>query len=241
MSRLAYAEAEDGEESHKKGMVVVEPVNVLISETEDDYALRPYRERRPQWGVTAGIGYSTYEPIHYEPDFVTAGFTDVYATPNVPMLDLMFSIKRNMSFGSLGVEFGIGYYDVSSSNKTDFGDSNLNLMPARLGVVVALDTMAPNPIFVPYVGGGAYTMIFNETLGGNSHNGNTQVSFYVHGGAAMSLDWLDRYGSIVAYRESGVEATYAYLEVQKYMAAGAEADGNFSNDISYAGGIRIEF
>ncbi len=241
LSGLAYAEDEDPEELNKKGLVVVEPVNVIISRDGEDYALVPYRERRPRWGVTTSIGYSTYEPINYEPDFVAANFSDVYKTATVPMLDLLFSVKRNMGFGSIGVEFGAGYFEISSSSKETYGDSTLNLIPARLGLVVALDTLTPNPIFVPYFAGGAYTMVFDESLGGNSHNGNTQVSGYFHGGVAFSLHWIDRHGAIIAYRESGVEATYAYLEVQKYMQAGNEADGDFSNEISYSGGLRLEF
>ncbi len=241
MSGLAYAEDEDPDELQKKGLVVVEPVNVIVSRDNENYALKPYRERRPKWGITTSIGYSTYEPIKYEPDNVVADFNDVYGNPTIPMLDVLFSVKRNVAFGSLGVEFGAGYYEVSSYNKTVNGDSTLNLIPARLGFIMALDTLGPDPIFVPYFAGGAYTMIFDESLGGNSHNGNTQVSGYFHGGVAFSLHWLDRMGAVVAYRESGVEATYAYLEAQKYLRAGAEADGDFSNEISYSGGIRLEF
>lgn len=241
MSGLAYAEDEDPEELQKKGLVLVEPVNVIVSREEGANALAPYRERRPRWGVTTSIGYSTYEPLNYEPNFVASGFTAVYSDPNVPMLDLLFSVKRNLSFGSLGVEFGAGYYDVSSIDKEINGNSSLNLIPARLGVVVALDTLSPNPILVPYIAGGVYTMVFNESLGGNTHNGNTQAAPYFHGGAAFSLHWIDRMGAVVAYRESGVQATYAYIEAQKYMPAGADADGDFSNEISYAGGIRLEF
>lgn len=241
MSGLAYAEGEiDETDAQKRGMVIVEPVNVIISENELDFKLQPYVERRPKWGFTAGVGYSTFEPLNYEPDFVAADFTDVYGNPTVPMIDLMFSVKRNMAAGSLGIEFGAGYYEVSSKDKA-FGDSQLTLIPARLGAIFALDTLGKDPLFVPYFAGGVYTMVFNESLGGNSHNGNTQASFYAHGGVAFSLHWLDRYNSIVAYRESGVEATYAYVEAQKYMKAGAEADGDFSNEISYSGGIRLEF
>ncbi len=240
MSGLAYAEDEDPEELRKKGLVVVEPINVIVVREDADISLTPYRDRRPRWGVTASVGYSSYEPLNYEPDFVTANFADVYGNPSIPMLDILFSVKRNMSFGSLGVEFGAGYYAVSSRDAS-LGESTLNLIPARLGAVVALDTLSASPIFVPYFAAGAYTMVFDESLGGNSHNGNTQVSAYIHGGVAISLHWIDRVGSIVAYRESGVEATYAYLEAQKYIAAGADADGDFSNEISYAGGIRLEF
>lgn len=241
LSGLAYAEDEEREtDAAKRGMVIVEPVNVIVSETEDDYALRPYRERRPSWGVTTSMGYSSYEPLNYEPDFVAANFSDVYSNPTVPMLEIMFGVKKNMSIGSLGFELGAGYYEASSYNK-DYGDSTLTLIPARLGLTFTMDALSADPVFVPYIAGGAYSMIFKESLGGNSHDGNTQVSIYAHGGIAFSLQWFDRFGAITAYRESGVQATYAYVEVQKYVQAGAAADGDFSNDISYAGGLKLEF
>ncbi len=241
MSGLAYAQGENAEEeANKRGMVLVEPINVIISENEEDFSLRPYRERRPRWGITTSLGYSSYEPLNYEPDFVAADFSEVYSNPTVPMIDILFSVKRNMTIGSLGVEFGAGYYEVSSFDKS-YGDSSLNLIPARIGAVFAMDAISANPIFVPYIAGGVYTMVFNESLGGNSHTGNTQAAAYFHGGVAFSLEWLDRYSAIIAYRESGVQATYAFVEAQKYMPAGAAADGDFSNDISYSGGVKLEF
>lgn len=241
MSALAYAEDENqGSDAQKRGMVIVEPVNVIIAEDEKDAYLSPYLERRSSWGTTVSVGYSSYEPLNYEPDFVAAAFEAVYKNPNVPLIDLQFVVKKNMSIGSLGVELAVGHYEVASYDKT-FGDSKLTLNPVRVGAVFNLDALAPTPYFVPYVAGGMYTMLFNESLGGASHNGNTQASAYFHGGVAFSLHWIDRHGSIIAYRESGVEATYAYLELQKYMKAGAAADGDFSNEISYSGGVRLEF
>lgn len=87
-----------------------------------------------------------------------------------------------------------------------------------------------------------YTVIFREELtGGSSNNGNTEAAFYFHAGAQFQIDWIDRDGSRLAFQESGVESTFIYGEMQSYLASGNTADGDFSNDVSYAGGLRVEF
>lgn len=243
LSGLAYAQGEEAiEEAAKRGMVLVEPLNVIVtSDDSGDFALKAYRDRRPTWGATTSLGYSSYQPSKYEPDFAPpAAFASVYGSAEFPLLEILITVKRNMALGSLGAEVGVGYYSNTSSDK-NYGDSTLTLMPVRFGGVFALDALSPQPYFVPYIAGGMYTMVFNESLGGNSHNGNTQVAPYFHGGVAFTLDWIDRYGATTAYRESSVQSTYAYVEAQGYMPAGAEADGDFSSDVNYAAGLRIEF
>jgi hypothetical protein len=149
-------------------------------------------------------------------------------------------IKRNGSFGSFGLEIGAGIYQNKSDNPT-YGDSALRLIPIRLGAALFLDTLGPEPIVVPYIAGGAYTISFREELGGNSHNGNTQVAGYVHAGLAFQLDWIDRKAARVSFQDSGIQSTFIYLEGQNYMKSGNVQDGDFSSDINYAAGFRVEF
>lgn len=222
-------------------MVIVEQMSANTTEIKEEYSLLPYRERRPKWGTTFSLGYSSYEPVNYEPDFVTANFSDIYSSPDMPLIELTVSVKRNFSIGSFGVELAAGIYE-NKSDDTTLSDSSLQLIPIRLGLVYYMDAIGPEPHFVPYVGGGAYTMMYKEELvGGTSNNGNTQISFYGHAGVAFQLDWIDKVGSRIAYQESGIESTFLYAELQKYMSSSAEADGDFSNDVSYAGGLKIEF
>lgn len=241
-SGLAYAEDEDRKElGLKDGMVLVEQGISTTSEVKEEYSLLPYRDRRPRWGSTYSVGYSSYEPVNYDPDFVTASFSDIYKSPDLPLIELAVAMKRNMKIGSLGFELGVGIYRNNSDN-TDLSDSSLQVIPVRLGLVLALDTLTPNPYLVPYAGAGAYTMVFKEELaGGSSNNGNTQAALYFHGGLQMSLGWIDPTGARLAYQESGVEGTFIYAEVQSYMASSNVADGDFSNTTSYAGGLRLEF
>jgi hypothetical protein len=241
---LTYAQdeiSEDGGSPHK-GMVLVEPTNVLTTSTKGVYLLKPYAERRPRWGTTFGIGYSTYEPVHYEPNFApTEHFGDVYLTPDVPTLEAQFTVKRNLSFGSLGMELAVGIYRNTSDIDTAIVDSTLTMYPVRLGAVFALDVLASEPFIVPYVAGGLYTVEYREEQGSSSHNGNTQVAPYVNGGLAFSLDWLDRRAARLAYEDSGIQSTYIFAEARKQFPSGDASDPDFENDISFAGGVRVEF
>src|SRR5262245_18617575 len=94
LSGLAYAEdlSDEEDERAKKGLVYVEPSAVSTMETEGEYKLVPYRERRPKWGSVYNVGYSSYEPIYYEPDFVPVDFSDVYESPELPMIDVTVTV-----------------------------------------------------------------------------------------------------------------------------------------------------
>lgn len=240
---LASAEVELSEDggSLKKGFVYVEPTNVNMIKVDDVYRLKPYLERRSKWGFTVSAAYSTFEPTHYEPNFVTADFGEVYGSPEMPMLELQMQVKRNMSFGSAAIEFAVGGYKVHSSADPNFVDSTLTLMAVHIGGNLALDALSPDPLIVPYVSAGLYSVVYKEEQASSSKNGYTQVAPYVTGGVQFGLDWMDRDAARKAYEDSSLQATYFFVDVRKQMASSAGKDPDFSNDVSFGSGIRIEF
>ncbi|MBX3020461.1 MAG: hypothetical protein KF799_02190 [Bdellovibrionales bacterium] len=244
LSGLAYAQgeievSEDGGSIHP-GMVLVEPTNIVSTSVEGEYRLVPYRERRKRWGGTVSVGYSTYQPENYEPDFADAAFDEVYSSDDLPMIELGFSVKRNLPIGSIGGELGVGIY-VNESDEPDLGESTLNLYLVKLGGVYYMDVLSEEPTIVPYVSGGAYTMIFKESLPGTSKNGNTQVAFYGGLGIQFQLDWIDRQAARVAYESSGIESSFFFVEARTFTSAAAKQDPDFGSTISFAAGIRSEF
>lgn len=230
----------------KKHLVYVEPTNIVTSPVDGSYAIKPYRDRRPMWGVTLALEYNSYEPINYEPNFATATYTDVYKAPSLPLIEFELSVKRNLDFGSVGGEFAVGTFKNNhvthdSTGAATYGNSTLSITPIRLGAVYYLDTLSSEPYVVPYVSGGAYMLMFSESLGGNSFNGNTQPAPYANFGLAFSLGWIDRDAARLGYVNSGVEATYFILEGRKLFASSAKKDPDFSNDIDWAAGVKVEF
>lgn len=242
-SGLAYAQDEisaDGGSVHP-GMVLVELPQTLSTGVGAEQILKPYRERRARWGGTFALDYSSYEPVNYEPDFFAGEFGDVYTSPETPMLDLSLTVKRNLSFGSLGVEMAAGFYSNDSDNLLN-SDSTLQLIPVRLGAIFFLDTLSPEPYIVPYVSGGGYVMLFSEKqTAGVTKNGTTQVAPYANLGVQFQLDWIDRPHARIAYEDSGIESSFLMLEVRKQMASSAAKDPDFSNEVSFAAGLRVEF
>ncbi|NJL23836.1 MAG: hypothetical protein HC902_00720 [Calothrix sp. SM1_5_4] len=236
---LSYAEDEDQQEkANQKGLVYVES-DYMTTAGSGDFRLIPYAERRREWGVTFSVEYSTYEPLNYLPNFLEADFADVYSSVDTPMLEMQFTVKRNFSFASLGGEIAVGFYENESDS--DLVNSTLTLYPIRLGAVLAFDALAPDPLFVPYVSGGGYVMIFREATPESSLNGNTAIAPYVHGGIALQLDWIDRQAARIAYNDSGIQNSYLFAEARMQMASTDEKDEDFSSDVSFAGGIRVEF
>ena len=220
--------------------ITVEHAPVLSIQVEGQYQLKPYRERRPAWGKTFGVAYSTYAPTNMEPQFIQANYSDVYDSPDVPNIELNFAFKKNSPVISWGAEVSVGIFQVSSLDE-NLVNSSLQVIPVRVGAILLLDSLTPEGYFVPYVSGGAYTMIYKEDNNSVSVTGNTQVAPYFTAGMAFSLSWIDKHAARTSYEDSGLENTYAYLEGRSFLPAGGDKDPDFSSDINFAGGFKVEF
>jgi hypothetical protein len=237
---FAQSETSDGY-TGKAGMVYVEPTNVISTEVEGEYKLVPYLERRPKWGTTFSVGYSSYEPIFYEPDFVTMDAEELYSTPDTPLIEIKLGVKRNAGFGSIGGELGIGIYTNNSDVEATIVESSLEIIPLTLAATITLDALGKEPMFAPFVTGGFYTMLFKEEADTRSVNGNTQAAPFVGAGVNFLLDWLDRQAARRAYTDSGVQASYLYASVNTFMESSGENDKDFSNEFNWATGLKVEF
>lgn len=203
------------------------------------FHLKPYKERRSKWGETVSVGYSMFDPSLYEPNFIAYNFDEVYSNPSVPLVEFQFTFKRNLSFGSIGMEVGLGGFQAESTDATV--DSSLLLVPVRLGFNYTMDTLFSQPYLAPYVSGGAYAIFYRETLAGNSFNGTTQAAPYVAAGVQFQLDWLDKEASRNAYDEAGIQSTFVFLEGRKFFQSLAPADPDFETPFQLGGGLRLEF
>ena len=70
------------------------------------------------------------------------------------------------------------------------------------------------------------------------NSGTSKVAPYFNLGAQFSLDWVDPRAAQNAYNDAGLQQTFAFAEVRKLMGGG---DVDFSNDVSFGGGLRLEF
>jgi hypothetical protein len=236
-----YAEEPDLEKINREGKVYVEPLMISKSLVNGEYQLLPYTERRRSWGFTVGLGYCSYEPINYEANFVNQPYGGLYSSPSLPYIEFQFTAKKNLSSGSLGLAFALGRFQNGNTDPSMGVESELQITPIRLGAVYAMDTLVPNPYVIPYVEGGTYIMLYKESLEGNSFNGNSQVAPYVLGGVAFPLDWIDRHASRQAYEDSGIQSTYIFADVRSYLASSSAKDPDFSSNLDWGAGLKVEF
>ena len=230
----------DFEELEKNGLVYVEPNHVSQVRVDGEYKLEPYTKRRKTWGVTFSIGYSTYEPINMEPSYSQFPYDEVYGKPTLGMLEGRFGVKRNMDVGSLAFEVIAGGMTNDNTDE-NFVGSKLTINPVHIGAAFYLDSMGDEPYLVPYVSGGGYVMIFKETLYGNTDRGSTMIAPYVSGGLALQLDWIDRRAARISFEDSGIQSSYIYGEARSYFASSSKKDPDFSNNVTFNGGVRVEF
>lgn len=197
--------------------------------------LMPYRERRSTLGTTVGIGYSTFSPDNYKPDFVVnETLESYYGYAESSLIDLTIGIKWNMFLGALSFDFGAGYYMNEGKD-----DSTLTLIPARAGITLSMDTIFSEPYVVPYATVGAYSVFFNEKLAAQKKEGNTPIGLYWAAGVQFQLNWLDENTAIVSYDETGLENTYVFAEARSFLESNELDD--FSTDPQVGAGLRVEY
>jgi hypothetical protein len=221
------------------GWVEVEPTGLVPADLAGNFYLVPYRARRTTWGYTFSVGYSTFKPDSYQPDFIEANYGDVYQSAETPLLEFQFSLKYNLAFGAFFSEAGVGTFQEESD--TDLIDSHLNLIPVRVGLGYIMDTLFLEPYVSPYVSVGGYIVSYSEKGDERSFNGSTQVAPYVTAGLQLQLDWLDPAAARESYMDAGIEGTYVYVEGRKFFKSQAVADPDFETDFHLDTGLRVEF
>ncbi len=222
---------------HPEGLVIVEPRNLIPVNGSNKLEMVSYSSRRKKWGQLWGLSYGLYKPSNYELDGIEAEYDEYYPS-GLGLIQVEGIYKRNFDTFSIGGYLSVGYFNVSSD--VENFESDLSVMPLKLGFYFSLDTLWREPWVVPYVHGGIYTIYFDETSNGSTLNGTTLVSYYATGGLMMQLDWADDSTAREAYIENGIENTFLFVEAN-YMAASIEEQDPDFNAIYVSGGLKLEF
>ncbi len=211
---------------------------------EDDWKtnnpLIPYRDRRGTWGATVQFGYSNFDPIDYDPDFVSnEDYDTFYAEMDQPLLELQVSAKLNFGFLSLTADLGVGH----GENQGKFG-STLSVTPIRLGSTLAFDGIFAEPYIVPYAFAGMYATYYKESLASQSVEGRTSPSMYYGGGVRFQLDWLDGQADDEALIGFGLENTYLFAEARSFAESGdlvPDLSSPEDSPFMFNAGLTLEF
>lgn len=241
ISVKAYSTSQDG-------FVENDPLYMLPVKHSSDYKLLDYKLRRPNWTSTASISYGLLSPKDYQPSFSTESFETIYGSRIAPLIEFNYSIKKNFSLGSLGLELGLGYFNQKSLDSETI-DSQLTIVPVNLGVYYIIDNIWREPVVAPYIGGGIYTMVFQEKsliqssadeLTEEIFKGRTKESAYVKAGLAFQVTWLERDPSMTSYIEQDIENTFLYIETTIFSKSNQDDDSMFTK-LKTSAGLRLEF
>jgi len=226
--------------SHEGLLVEVEPS--YISVTREGFSLPPYSLRRTDWGSSLNVGYSFFEPTDYQSSFSAEGFNAIYGSADTPLIELLWNPKRNWAFFSLGAELGVGFYKTESKENASL-QSELTLIPLRIGGRLSLDNLFSEPFVAPYAFAGVYMIQFNEeqTNATTTFDGTTSFAPYFGVGVKAQLDWIDKNGAHQAYREAGIENTFLFAEIRQFLKSNDDKDPNFESDLHASLGLQLEF
>lgn len=201
-------------------------------------ALTPYTLRRDSWTNTFSLGGSTYRPTNYESEHFDGTLEDVFGSSEMPMFEITFGFKKNLSIGALSLDVGAGYY--SDTN----GDSVLKLTLGTAAATLYLDNIFNEPYVVPYGTVGVAYVFYSEALASNEAGGGTPT-MYAGGGLGLQLDWLDEQADVDSYEDFGLENTFLYIEGRFYpnlIPGTSGTSPDFSSDkIAILSGLKFEF
>lgn len=203
-----------------------------------DY-LTPYAQRRGSWSNTLSLGYNTYHPTNYQPNFVTTDFETEYGQ-NSSGVDLSFGFKKNMAIGAITLDIGLNYVGAPGMSGDTF-----NLITGTAALYYYIDNIWNEPYVVPYGVIGAGYAYYEETIQQNRVYGATTVT-YLGGGLMFQLDWMDDLANLSSYEEEGIENTFLYIEGRAYPDIKAGPSTQASPDLSsvklaYLAGLKFEF
>jgi len=198
----------------------------------------PYPLRRTRWGGYFGVQSGLYTPANYLPDFKPGQtFSAYYGDEKTPLGEITFGLKLNFFLGSLSTNFTGGYF--SAKNSRD--NSALVLYPLTGGLLLALDNIFDEPYVVPYGLFGAYTVFYNEKVGGLSVSGNSAMGMFYAAGLMFQLDWIDQDSDYHGYDDYGLENTFLFVEARSFLTSSNSRDPDLSTPIQIGGGLKVEF
>jgi len=223
---------------NKDNKVIVEPRNIIPVTSTGKMEMVPYRDRRTKWGQILGVSYGLYTPSNYKIDQVPESFSEFYPVPVLGLLSVEAVFKRNFDLITMGIFGSVGYFNTTSD--VPGFDAQLTIIPIKLGFILEIETLWREPWVVPYVHGGIYSTIYEETGDFTTLSGTTLLAFYMSGGLMFQVDWLDDHSAREGYVSSGIENTFIFIEGNFMSNSIQEQDPGFGA-IYASAGMKVEF
>lgn len=206
----------------------------------------PYKQRRSNWSVVAGINVEQLFLDSFKSDIDGYSYEQLFGTSTLNITQGYVGTKYNMSFGSVGVGaiYGFGsIHDGRISGTINYND-DATLEVTKYGgyANLRLDTLFDEPYLAPYVEGQIYSLNWKESAkSGIEKSGWADVASAFRVGTLIQLNSLDPEGSLQARESSGLNNLFLDLFVSFYSASERKDDLNFESFTNYGMGLEFEF
>ncbi len=201
--------------------------------------LAPYKERREDHGIYAGV---IYEPLVFK-SFVSAiddaNYSTMFGAEAIPLVSLLIDYKYNFMLGSLSA--GISYGQGKLSDSVSGVYRTLEISKTALGFKYSMDMLMTEPYVVPYVGLQFYNMSISDSTPTQSFSETLEQEISYSLGVLLQLDWIDYETAKHATFYWGLENTFIDLFITKYTKSADAGKANMETDPTFGAGIRLEF
>jgi len=190
---------------------------------------RKYTNFRPSWGKRITL----LSAIHSPEELIDADtLGELTAQENRLPFQVDLSIVKNFSLFSVGLEGGVMNLSWSDAN-----EQNIKIINYYGGLVFMLDGILNWPYVVPVVSAGALFMDA-ESAGAKIEIAEDYLIYY-RAGLLISLNWLDRITSHIAYDDFGLINTNLYVGIRKWQETLTTPELSIKPSIEF--GLQLEF
>lgn len=197
----------------------------------------PYRERRPDWSLVAGLRVRQFTPRAYKSEIDGNKFETLFGSRSIVISGFSAGAKYNLSSFSMTGEVFYGTGGIADDRIGDSVDLQLNQAGASLGIW--LDMITEDPKAVPYLQGEISQVNYTEKDSAFKASGTSGFAAGAAAGVLIQLNWLDEDAARRGLVESGVNNSYLDLFVAKSSAGGSGP--SFETELDYGAGLRMEF
>jgi hypothetical protein len=235
-SSVAFTQATDEEVAAQSDLVEV-------NYSSDIYS--PYKDRKSDFALTFSLNVEQVYPSSFRSKIDGNVYETLFGTSSIEIYQGKIGMKYNTSLGGLEAGFLGGYGQIQDGRIAliTLTDTDSNLEITKMGAYGSLvvDTIFSEPYVAPYIEGQLYSYDWLESAkSGESESGVTELSYGFSVGALFQLNWLDPRSAFTAREDYGLDNTYLDLFVSYYSAAGSE-DPDFSSELNYGFGLKLEF
>ena len=213
--------------------------NSLVEVEVPQNTLADYRDRRLSHGMYVGLTYEQFAPKKFVSAIDAKTYSEMYGDEPIPLVGLNIDYKYNIGIGSLALGAGAAMGSISDSRSSE--DRSLDVTKYAVNVKYTADVLMSEPYVAPYIGFSAYKMSVTDHSPATSKSETTSIGYAYTVGVLLQLDWIDYEVAKQATFNIGLENTFIDIYMTQYAKAGSDSEPNMETDMTFGGGIRVEF